>query len=121
MISAMQAPVYCSANSMEVKDRVITMLSSSAGSRARVLVAICCSGCSAVQVTPRVRMFFSPSSSSAARKASDVRPDREITTAATSLEPASVRSGNSSSSEAGTARARKPVITLHDAAAASAM
>jgi len=42
---------------MELKDRVITVLSSWAGSRTRVLVVISCSGWSAVQVTPRVRMF----------------------------------------------------------------
>src|SRR5258708_33915286 len=113
--------VYCSAKRMEVKDLVITVLYSWVGSQERVLVAISCNGWSAVQVTPRVRIFFSPSRTSAARKASDVRPDLEITTAATSLEPASAKPGNSSNSDAGTARARNPVIALHEAAAASAM
>ena len=62
-------------------------------------------------------MFFSCSSICAARTASEVRPEREITAAAIFSDPASTISGNNNNSEAGIARARIPVMLLHAAAA----
>ena len=106
---------------MEVKERVITVLFSSEGGKGRVLAAICWSGWSLVPVTARVRMSFAFSRNSAARTVSEVRPEREITTAATFPDPATTKSGNSNSSDAGMARALWPVSVLQVAAAASAM
>src|SRR5436853_7125035 len=65
-------------------------------------------------------MSFSRSRNSAALTVSDVRPEREITAAATPDESANTRVGCSSSAEAAIARARLPVIILQEPAAASA-
>ena len=117
--SAWQPARYCRPSSIDVNDRVITVLFSSQGRSGRG-PADRSSGWSGVPVTASTRMFFSRSSNRAACTASEVLPEREITTAARSSESASTRSGKSNNSEAGIARARIPVMRLQAAAAASA-
>jgi len=81
-----------------------------------VLVAISCNGWSAVQCHPKFE-YSSALEKLAGAKPPTVRPDLENETAATRSEPASARLGNSSNSGR-TARARNPVMALHEAAAA---
>src|SRR5439155_26161562 len=105
---------------MEVNERVITMLFSSAVGSATVRPQNLESSESTAQVIPMVgkcRLFVRKS---AARIASEVFPEREITTTCKSATSSWHNFGNRSNSDAGRARARRPVVDVHAAAADSA-
>src|SRR5262245_35975584 len=106
--------------SNEVKERVITMLSSLASGRASVRSQASESGEGEVQVTPRVGTLYSRDSSVAARTVSEVVPARETKTACRLAASSDAAPGKSKISEAGIARARNPVIGAHELAAAVA-
>src|SRR5882724_1406025 len=106
--------------SMEVKERVITMLFSSAVGSAMVRSQNLESSESTAQVMPMVakcRLFVRKS---AARTASEVFPEREITTTCKSATSSWQRFGNSNISDAGRARVRRPVVDIQAVAADSA-
>src|ERR1035437_6387626 len=69
------------ADSIELNERVMTMLRSSASGKMMVHSQICANSDRNAQVIPRVATSYFPLNSSAARKASEVRPEREIMTA----------------------------------------
>src|SRR5271155_4732278 len=105
---------------MEVNERVITMLLSSAVGKVMVHSQVFANSDCNAQVIPRVATLYLWRSSSAARKASDVRPEREIMTAWRSGSASCADCENSSTSEAGKARAGWPVSCDQLPAAASA-
>src|SRR5208337_1179116 len=105
---------------MEVNDRVITVLFSSAAVMRMVTSQISSSGEFVAQVIPIVGTRNSPANIVAARRTSDVLPEREITTAWRFGVCARANFGKSSGSEAGSARARCPVNSVQELAAASA-
>lgn len=74
------AAKYCSASSIEVNERVITMLVSSAAAIFKVTVDKDSSGCPSAQVTAMVLRSRSFSSMRAASSTSEVWPEREIKT-----------------------------------------
>src|SRR5260221_3120773 len=106
--------------SMEVNERVITMLFSSAVGSATVRSQNLESSESTAQVIPMVGKFRFFVRKSAARTASEVLPEREITTTCKSATSSWQRFGNSNISDAGRARVRRPLITVQAAAADSA-
>ena len=65
---------------MEVNERVMTMLCSSAGVSVRLCEAIWPSGGRVLQLMARVRIFRSTSSHSAALRISEVAPERDMRT-----------------------------------------
>jgi hypothetical protein len=65
---------------MEVNDRVMTVLCSSASRSFRVTLHTGSSGWPSAQVMAMVRRLLSFSNMRAARTASEVRPEREMTT-----------------------------------------
>src|SRR5208337_509518 len=86
---------------MEVNDRVITVLFSSAAVMRMVTSQISSSGEFVAQVIPIVGTRNSPANIVAARRTSDVLPEREITTAWRFGVCARANFGKSSGSEAG--------------------
>ena len=98
---------YCSPSSMDVNDRVMTVLRSSASRSFKVTLHAASSGWPPAQVMAMVRRLRSFSNICAARTASEVRPEREITTGIYSRPACRVSAGYSSKSDAGTARAGK--------------
>src|SRR5579863_5028612 len=102
---------------MEENERVITILFSSAGRSLSVSEAMFSSGWSATQVMASVRIFLLDSRYSAAFKTSEVWPEREIRTGWQGRASDRIRFGNRRMSDAGTARARRPVSAVQLAAA----
>src|ERR1700676_5604125 len=111
---------YCSESSIEVKERVMTILCSSAEGTVWHKSQAPSRGAPAVPVIPSVGILYLLRKSSQASSASEVRPEREMTPACNPVARSSDTSGNSITSEAGSAKARWPVWRLQDAAAASA-
>src|SRR5260370_511720 len=115
-----EAARYCTASNIDVNERVITVLRSSARGNKIDIVAISSSFCSVVQLIAMLGIF-SWFKYRATFKTSDVFPEREIRTGAKSWVPAKIRSENNKSSEAGIARARTQVIAGQLAAPAITM
>src|SRR5215469_10541442 len=110
----------CRASSIEENDRVMTMLFSSAAGSRTVRSQLFSSSDSEEQVMPRVGTRYSLENKWAALTASEVWPEREMTTTWVFSVVRPARPGNSSGSEAGSARAAWPVSSVQVAAAASA-
>src|SRR5580700_8442421 len=100
------APSACNASSMEVNERVITVLFSSAGERRITCEQTSSIGVPLPQVIANVLIFSSRSAYRAASTASEVRPEREIKTG---WQGTGKSLGKSRISDAGIARAGVPV------------
>src|SRR5580698_4542415 len=117
--SPSSAASLCNATSIEVNDRVITVLFSSAAGKVIVSDANFSSACPSAQEIATVGTERALKNS-AAFNTSDVCPEREINTGTHALDTGAIRSGYSKTSEAGTARARTPAHAVMVAAAQSA-
>src|SRR5260221_11999363 len=106
--------------SMLVKERVMTTLFQSADRKTTVESQAASSSLFCVQVMPTVGIFSSRRKDSAARTASEVLPEREMTIARRSESSLRGRFRCNKRSDAGRALAGSPVSWLHELAAASA-
>src|ERR1700722_2006155 len=103
----MRSPRSWKNSSIEVKERVITVLFSSAQGSVDMRVQSSSKREVALQVTPRVRRSMRSFRTSAARMTSVVSPEREIKTICLAPLLRKVASGAKRNSDAGTAAQRK--------------